>query len=110
MGYDTIANARICFKDKQFIEKLTVGYLIDVSSWIFPPESVRVIVNKRDTITAEIRQLVNESSLQLADVVVNIGKEVNNIDILVKNQTKIPNWHPGKGLNAWLFMDEWIFN
>jgi len=46
----------------------------------------------------------------LDDVRIPINKKIKTITIAVKNTEKLPEWHPGKGLKAWLFMDEWIFN
>ena len=48
--------------------------------------------------------------VSLEDVTISINKEVNSITVAVNNTQQLPEWHPGKGLKAWLFMDEWIFN
>ncbi|NER17774.1 chitobiase/beta-hexosaminidase C-terminal domain-containing protein [Spongiivirga citrea] len=109
IGFDTIAKARIDFGKKVHLEKITMAYLVDTGSWIFPPENVIVYLNKTDSIRVQIPNLKSDT-LALADVEIPIEKTVQYLTIHVQNLKELPEWHPGKGLKAWLFMDEWIFN
>lgn len=108
-GFDTTAVATVNFKEKVIIEKLTIGYLVDTKSWIFPPEKVTVFINKTDSIQVHITQ-VDQPTSQLADVEIPIHKTVDELKLRIDNLKYIPDWHTGKGRKAWLFMDEWIFN
>lgn len=108
-GFDTTAVATIVFKQRMRIEKLTVGYLVDTKSWIFPPEKVTLILNDTDTITAAIKTIEEDSS-KLDDIEIPINRAVERMELRVQNLRKLPDWHAGKGAKAWLFMDEWIFN
>ena len=108
-GFDTTAVATIFFKEKVMIEKITIGYLVDTKSWIFPPEKVSLIYNKTDTVTVHVATAEQETTA-LADIEIPVNQELYTIEVHVKNLSQIPDGHPGKGLNAWLFMDEWIFN
>lgn len=110
LGFDTIAKASVTFFKYYYVESLTIGYLVDTKSWIFPPESVLVIINEKDTISVKIPKLENSELLALNDVRIPIEKNVGSITVIVNNTNELPEWHPGKGLKAWLFMDEWIFN
>jgi len=110
IGFDTIARAQVDFDKNIFIKRLTIGYLIDTKSWIFPPESVSVIINEKDTICIKVPKLKNTELLALNDVSIPIEKKAESIKIIVNNTKELPEWHSGKGLKAWLFMDEWIFN
>lgn len=108
-GFDTTAIARATFKEPIYIEKLYIGYLIDTKSWIFPPEKVTVYFSEVDSVNVAVPMITDHKN-QLADVEIPINRTVNQIDIQVDHLREIPDWHPGKGLKAWLFMDEWIFN
>ena len=108
-GFDTIAKASVVFKKKTFINSLTIGYLIDTESWIFPPKEVTIYLNVKDTIKVSTTELSEGDLVKIDDVHIPIETEVSSMTILISN-SKLPEWHPGKGSNAWLFMDEWIFN
>ena len=109
MGYDTISVMISDFKAETNIKKLTIGYLTDTKSWIFPPESVSIIVNNKDSITVSIPTLSEGEYKALSSVKIPINKNVETVKVSVKNSI-LPSWHPGNGNSAWLFMDEWIFN
>lgn len=108
-GFDTTAIATVIFNEKKHLKKLTIGYLVDTKSWIFPPEKVAVFFNKNDSLIIEIPKIEKETNT-LSDIEIPINRTVNTIEIRVDNNKYLPDWHPGKGLKAWLFMDEWIFN
>lgn len=110
LGFDTIANANLSFKTYKSIKTLTITYLVDTKSWIFPPEFVLLIINKSDTLKVEIDKIKKADTLALDDIEIPINKNVKQMDIAVNPLKVIPDWHPGKGSKAWLFMDEWIFN
>ncbi len=109
-GFDTIAKATVSFPKKTYIKSLTIGYLIDPKSWIFPPEEITLYFNDKDSINLKIPALTLQEIIKLDDVKIPIEKEINTLIVHVKNVQKLPDWHAGKGLKAWLFMDEWIFN
>ena len=109
VGFDTIAKTNVSFEKKTYINSLTIGYLIDTKSWIFPPKEVIIYLNKKDTLRITTKGLSKGDLVKIDDVRIPIQKEVTSMTILINN-SKLPEWHPGKGNNAWLFMDEWIFN
>ena len=109
VGFDSFAHAKIKFKQNTFINKLTIGYLVDTKSWILPPEEIYLILNKTDSIATKI-PLINEfAETSITALEIPIKSDISSIDIIFKNSI-LPQWHPGKGKPAWLFMDEWIFN
>ncbi|MFK7748924.1 MAG: hypothetical protein AB8B65_11070 [Kordia sp.] len=110
IGFDSIAKASVSFPQKTYINSLTIGYLVDPKSWIFPPKSVTLYVNDKDSIHVDIPALAKKEIVTLDDIKIPINKELNTLTIRVNNVQKLPDWHAGKGLKAWLFMDEWIFN
>lgn len=111
VGFDTIAKATTTFEKEIQVEKIAISYLIDTKSWIFPPSEVTVYINEKDRVRVTIPKLTETKDvIALRDVTIPINRLVTSIAIAVKNTDKLPDWHPGSGLKAWLFMDEWIFN
>lgn len=108
-GFDTVAVAEVFFNRKIFIKDIRIGFLVDTQSWIFPPSSVKVYVDK-DTMTMLLTELEQATARKIQDLYISIGKELSSVRIEVHNLRELPDWHEGKGNKAWLFMDEWIFN
>ncbi len=112
LGFDTIASATMRFKKETYVQSLSVGYLSDPGSWIFPPEDVTVSISRNGTDfsskTQKINPLESMSGPSLNTIDINIDAHVKAIKVEVNNIKSIPEWHEGKGNKAWLFMDEWI--
>lgn len=112
VGFDSTAAATISFKKKTFVESISLRYLNDMASWIFPPESVSVYINEepfyKSTTSSELlKELLPR---EIKSINIPIEKEVTSLRIEVNNLKSIPAWHEGQGQKAWLFMDEWILN
>jgi hexosaminidase len=112
VGYNSIVKGNLIFKDETFITSLTIGYLSDMSSWIFPPSKVSILINNNPNFKKEIILKAPDSILprKMDALIVPIHAKVNALHIEIENTASIPNWHEGAGSKAWLFMDEWIVN
>lgn len=112
VGYDTIVKGHINFKNETVIKSITIGYLSDMSSWIFPPSKVSVLINNDPSLKKEIMLKVPDSlSPRKMDAIsIPINTNVKTLSVEIENTMTIPNWHEGAGSKAWLFMDEWIVN
>jgi hexosaminidase len=114
LGVDSIASATVFFKKVTYVKSINIGYLCDAASWIFPPERAIVSVFFKDGTNKKIskKNAVLEKLVPrtIESFQIPIGLEVISLKIEVVNLSSIPAWHEGKGLKAWLFMDEWIFN
>ena len=114
LGFDTIARASLYLDHPEFVNSLTIGYLSDPGSWIFPPESVTVqstsdgIIYKDKTVV--LTPLEKGSPATLKTIQVPIEDVINELHLEVKNVSSIPQWHEGNGTKAWIFMDEWVLN
>ena len=112
IGFDSLASATISFKQKTYVKSISIRYLNDMASWIFPPESVSVYINEEpfynSTTSPELLQEMLPRKIKSINV--PIKKEVTSLRIEVNNLKSIPTWHEGQGQKAWLFMDEWIVN
>ncbi len=109
-GFDSIAKSKLYFDKSPFIKSITIGYLIDTKSWIFPPKKIELHLNHKDTIAIKMAPLAEKEIKKLEDVQILIDSKVDSITIIVHNTSELPEWHLGTGKSAWLFMDEWIFN
>ncbi len=112
VGFDTIAKAMVSFKANTHINTISIGYLSDPQSWIFPPQSVTVIINgdEKNKQIIIIAVLKKNEAAKLEGLEIAINQKVTSISLEIENLAVIPEWHDGKDQKAWLFMDEWIFN
>lgn len=109
-GFDSIAKATILFKEKTYIESVTIGYLIDTKSWIFPPQEITIYLNEKDSTHTKAIPYISSDLKAVESSRFPIAQELTSITIAIKNLETLPDWHPGKGNKAWLFLDELIFN
>lgn len=114
MGFDTVVNAQVIFKELTMIKSIDIGFLNDPQSWIFPPSEITIYLNDDHTIENKIKVKLEENLSELPaesrTLNIKIGRVVKSIQLEITNLQSIPNWHDGSGQMAWLFMDEWIFN
>ena len=93
-------------------EKITASILSDPGSWIFPPAAIEVLISKDGNDFYKIAKKEfnpTEENMPTGQQFfsVNFKKEESRFfKIIIKNIPAIPDWHPGKGSPAWLFIDE----
>jgi len=98
----------------QDVRKLGAGFLQDVASWIWMPPRVEfeLSIDGRDfTPAATIENEVGdkEYGVIVRDFVQTIPpRKARYIRVKAYNYGRIPEWHPGKGGEAWIFVDEII--
>jgi len=94
------------------IGKISSGYLSDINSFIFLPESVEYSVSKNGkdfTPVEEIKNEINQNensafTKSFASSLKNISARY--IQVKAKNIGVCPQWHKGAGEKAWIFIDE----
>lgn len=100
------------FSKKQFVKKVSVGFLSDVNSWICFPTNVEFEISDDGKKFTSAGTIVNEVDLkksnkvEISDIGQKINKEVKYIRIKAKNYGRLPAWHEGAGEISWLFVDE----
>lgn len=110
VGFDTTAISTVKFNKKTHIKSVTISYLNDAASWIFPPESIIIFMDndsKKEEIIKPLSQLTDKKN---GAINIPIEAEIKSLKIQIKNLQSIPEWHEGKGKKGWLFIDELIFN
>jgi hypothetical protein len=94
------------------IGRLSSGYLQDTRLWIFYPSSVEYLVSDDGTKFVSVGKFRREvASSQQETSIWECARELQNVKarylkVLAKNIGVCPEWHPGKGGKAWIFVDE----
>jgi predicted alpha-1,2-mannosidase len=98
--------------EMQNVDLIKAGFLQDQKSWIFMPEYVEFYVSDdgddfqslgRENNLIDARQgggMVHDFSAMARN------RDIRFIRIYAKNRAVCPEWHPGAGNPAWLFIDE----
>jgi predicted alpha-1,2-mannosidase len=96
----------------QYVESVRAGFLQDQGSWIFMPEWVAFSLSAdgenfepagRENCPIDPR----DKGGVIHDFAVMPRKDqVRYIKVVARNRAVCPDWHPGAGQAAWLFIDE----
>ncbi|MCK5765456.1 MAG: discoidin domain-containing protein, partial [Bacteroidales bacterium] len=98
--------------EAQRVNIIKAGFVQDQNSWIFMPEWVefsvsangqdyKIVGRQENTIDPkEDGGIIHDFSVMTA------GMNIRYIRVLAKNRGVCPDWHPGAGEGAWLFVDE----
>jgi hypothetical protein len=95
------------------VDSIGAEFLQDVRSWIWMPAQldIRVSANGKDfTTLASIKNNTPsddyDSKLTQKMQTVFPERDIRYIQFTAKNPGVVPDWHPGKGGNSWIFCDE----
>lgn len=98
------------------VNEVIVSTLTSAAAWIMPPTAIEVR-GSLDGVHFTIDMEIDIPDFQQHDpsgkVYYNLalsGAKYRSIEIAIYPLTKLPNWHPGKGNAAWVFLDEIIIN
>ncbi|HEU4903653.1 MAG TPA: discoidin domain-containing protein, partial [Flavisolibacter sp.] len=88
-------------------------FLQDVGSWIWMPRSVSFEASsdgKNFQTLGEIKNDINDKDYQASvkEFGLPVKATARYIRVKAVNYGKIPDWHPGNGGNAHIFIDELI--
>ena len=113
-GYREDVKATVDLGSEKTIKLLSIGFLQDIKSWIFYPNSVRFSVSSDGVNYKEVADIKNnfpdneygsfhkDFSTQLN------GVKAKYIRVEATNYGLCPQWHLGAGGKTWLFTDEII--
>jgi predicted alpha-1,2-mannosidase len=96
----------------QTISHLSAGFLQDIGAWIFFPKEVDYFLSSdgktfKHIATADNTVSESDEKIQTREFGMEIRKQkARYIKIRATNYGKLPFWHPGKGGEALLFIDE----
>ena len=99
------------FPKKESFTSIGISFLEDNDSWIFLPKSIEVLSGEK-VIAENIFPIpISGKTPDFKFVVIPFSEEkTDSILIRILNLEGIPNWHPGKNLPSWLFIDEVFLN
>jgi hypothetical protein len=95
------------------ISRAGASFLQDQISWIWMPAEVIVSISKEGESFAEVATLPTDvvedaKGVVVRDILAGLDDEARYVRIEAKNFGTIPDWHPGRGGGAFIFIDEII--
>ena len=96
----------------QTISKVSAGFLQDMGSWIWMPRRVEVELSTDGRTFGPAVSMVNDVPAKRGGVVTKdfvqsiTPQQARYVRVRAINFGKIPQWHPGSGGDAWIFVDE----
>jgi len=103
----------IDLKQSQPIKSITAGFLQDTQSWIIFPTNVAYYISE-DGLTYELFKVIENGILpddyfiqkRLFAGFAQMPTTARYVKVIAKNFGKLPDWHLGKGGDAFIFIDE----
>lgn len=110
-GYQSVNfEAVVDLGESVALKEVGISFLQNQGSWIFFPNIVEISVSENGQNFELIHEAEIETDVSLAHEIkeVNTSTQVNGqyIKIIAENVSVCPEWHPGAGGKAWLFVDE----
>jgi len=96
----------------QPVTKVGAGFLQDVGSWIWMPRQVEFELSTDGQNFTRLSVIASQvSDRQYGTVIRDFvrrmpGQPARYVRITARNYGTIPDWHPGSGGRAWIFVDE----
>jgi len=112
-GYQyTDFEATVDLGSERPLHRLGASFLQDAKSWIWMPSEVVISVSSDGTDFREVARLAGDVADDaygniLRDWVTEVeGVEARYVRVFARNYGTIPDWHPGRGEGAFIFIDE----
>lgn len=90
------------------ISRVRMGIINAEASWIYPPESVAVLISQDGGDFTQIKEINAESILRQGQSLrIDLGTHhARYVKVIARNAGAIPEGKPGEGSNSWVFVDE----
>ena len=111
-GYqDTDFEAVVDLREPRRISRIAAGFCQDARSWIWSPKTVHYSVSSDGvswTPVASVPTPVGDRDLEIQrwECAVPVDVEARYVKVMAENYGTIPEWHPGAGYPAFIFIDE----
>jgi Fn3 associated len=111
LGFDSDSVVIDLFPEQgTVVSKVLLHGLNNQGAWIFPPARVDVYSVEENTtllLKSQSFETIKEATTETKAIWVDLPENtVKQLRIVVFPIAALPDWHPGKGNKAWLFMDE----
>ena len=107
--------AVIDLKKVKMIRNISAGFLQDIRSWIWMPVNIYFDISEDGINFTNVAEILNDvlnndynSGVIIKDYSSVINKNARYVKVRAANYGKIPEWHPGFGDDAFIFIDEII--
>ncbi len=99
---------QLFFTQKKPISQVSVGLLRQQGAWIFLPAAIEIYDEKGRRLAGQtLPQEANELPTAQEIIPLNLPKRrYKFLKIKLIALPTLPTWHPGKGNNGWMFLDE----
>jgi hypothetical protein len=106
------------FDTAKTINSISISYNKSVQSYIMPPETIEIWGGEEKNKLRLVKKIIPEpiskdelNTIRAEGIKIDIPSSSFKVyKIVVKNISKLPAWHPGKGEKGWIFIDEIFFN
>ncbi len=96
------------------IQSISVGFLQNMTSWIFLPSTVSFLVSDSEAGSdfKSVGEFINSVPMEEKEAMIKnfnrsfSGLTARYIKVRAKNPGPCPDWHPGAGNPSWVFVDE----
>ncbi len=111
-GYqDCDFEAVIDLRSVRPVESISAGFLQDARSWIWMPTEVEFAVSKdgesyRTVATLSSGVADTDMTIQTWECSAPVSTSARYVKVFARNYGTIPQWHPGAGYPAFIFIDE----
>ncbi len=98
------------------LNRISIGFLQVTSSWIFFPASLSISVSSDGVVFTKVAEdrldsLWKNPKAMIRDFAVTLDRvQARHIRLVAESIGVCPEWHPGAGGKAWIFVDEIIVN
>ena len=98
--------------EEKEISKVVSRFLLNSNSWVFLPAKVEIALSKDNVNYSDEETVINDipqknSEIILKDFPASFNKQsARYIKVKAESIKNCPDWHPGAGGKAWLFIDE----
>lgn len=106
----TDLEAVVDFGKAKELHQFEINFNESTKSWIFRPQQVEFLISqdgsKFETIFTKSLGKPEKDNEQLFRVAFELTCKARFVKVRATNYGKLPDWHPGRGEPAWLFVDE----
>ncbi|MCQ2175624.1 MAG: GH92 family glycosyl hydrolase [Bacteroidales bacterium] len=111
-GYQgTDFTAVVDLREKRAVSRISAGFCQDARSWIWMPSEVVYSVSDDGLNYTEVYRETtpvasDDMTVQIWDCDSSVSVEARYVKVFARNFGTIPQWHPGAGYDAFIFIDE----
>ena len=111
-GYQgTDFTAVVDLREKRAVNRISAGFCQDARSWIWMPSEVVYSVSDDGVNYTEVYRETtpvasDDMTVQIWDCDSSVSVEARYVKVFAMNFGTIPQWHPGAGSDAFIFIDE----